>query len=135
MICTCEINPKFIPAMRCITAITNANPAIVTTSVSHLYNTGLIIRLRVPSACGMNGIDGGKYQITVIDATRFSIDVDTTNLQPFIIPPILPAPGGVPDFFDICAQVTPIGQGDGYDNSYSRNVNQTPERYEIPERL
>lgn len=135
MICTCETNPKFIPAMRCISAISNAYPAVVTTSVPHLYNTGLIVRLKVPSACGMNELDGGRYQITVIDGSNFSIDKDTIGFNAFVIPPILPAVGGVPDFFDICAQVLPVGQGEGYYNSYSRNVNQTPEKYQIPEHL
>jgi len=130
MQCTCEVNPKFIPAMRCIASITNAVNAVVTTTVPHLYNTGLIVRLRVPSACGMTELDGGKYQITVIDATSFSIDENTIGFQVFVIPAVLPTPGGVPDFFDICAQVMPIGQGEGYYDSYSENVNRTPERYE-----
>jgi hypothetical protein len=130
MQCTCETNPKFIPAMRCISAITNANPAVVTSTVPHLYNTGLIVRLRVPSLCGMSELDGGRYQITVIDATRFSIPIDTISYQTFAIPAVLPAPGGIPSFWDICAQITPIGQGEGYYDSYSRNINQTPERYE-----
>jgi hypothetical protein len=116
--------------MRCIASITNAVNAVVTTTVPHLYNTGLIVRLRVPSACGMTELDGGKYQITVIDATSFSIDENTIGFQVFVIPAVLPTPGGVPDFFDICAQVMPIGQGEGYYDSYSENVNRTPERYE-----
>jgi hypothetical protein len=78
--------PQFQPAMRVITAITNGFPAVVTTDINHNYQTGLIVRLDIPEDYGMVQANKLFGTITRIDATNFSIDIDTTNFSPFIVP-------------------------------------------------
>jgi hypothetical protein len=81
--------PQFQPAMRIITAITNGNPAVVTTSFNHQYQTGLIVRLDIPENYGMQQANQLFGPITVIDNITFSIPIDTTLFDPFVVP--LPA--------------------------------------------
>lgn len=78
--------PEFQPAMRIITNITNAFPAVVTTSFAHQYNTGLIVRLLLPPGFGMFQVNQMSGAITVIDTTSFSIDIDTRNFWVFETP-------------------------------------------------
>jgi len=82
--------PVFQPAMRVITDITNAFPAVVTTSFAHQYSTGLIIRIILPTGWGMPEINQQSSDITVIDATTFSINIDTTFYTPFTTPVVDP---------------------------------------------
>lgn len=101
--------PTYQPAMRIITAITNAFPALVTTSFPHQYITGLIVRLYVPYNFGMVQANHLEGAITVTSDTQFKIDIDTTNFSPFVIPAIPPGhlPAGVPLQY---AQVVPVGE-------------------------
>jgi hypothetical protein len=105
--------------MRLILSITNSYPAIITTTCristlggalvavaeDHDYSTGLIIRLRIPKACGMQDLDKYQGEITVVTANSFSIDIDTSAFEPFSIP-VAP----IPAWADVCAQVVPIGE-------------------------
>lgn len=75
--------PAFQPAMRLVTAITQANPAVVTTSFAHQYITGTIVRLDIPSVDGMQQISGITYPITVTGLSTFSVPIDSTNFQAF----------------------------------------------------
>ncbi len=68
--CFAYPNPIFQPAMRLIAAITNANPAVVTTTFAHLYLTGLIVRLDLPPAVGMPQANGMTGTITVLSPTK-----------------------------------------------------------------
>ncbi len=102
--CFAYPNPIFQPAMRLIAAITNANPAVVTTTFAHLYLTGLIVRLDLPPAVGMPQANGMTGTITVLSPTTFSINIDTTLFTPFAIP-AMPGPHE-----DICAQVVPVAE-------------------------
>jgi len=78
--------PQFQPAMRVITAITNGFPAIVTTDINNNYQTGLVVRLDIPEDYGMVQANQLFGPITRIDATNFSIRIDTTYFDPFIVP-------------------------------------------------
>lgn len=102
--CYADPNPIFQPAMRLIASITNAFPAVVTTTFAHQYETGLIVRLDLPPAVGMQQANGRTGTITVINTTSFSIDIDTQHFDAFAIPP---SPG---PFDNTCAQVVPIGE-------------------------
>lgn len=75
-----------MPAVRDVTAVTNGFPAIVTTSFAHSYLTGLIVRMIVPSDYGMFQLNELKSIITVLSDTTFSINIDTTNFDTFIVP-------------------------------------------------
>jgi hypothetical protein len=117
--CLCQAAPIFQPAMRLISAITLGNPTIITTTyttyvsggslvnvpAAHQYSTGLIVRLDIPPACGADQLNQYVGQITVIDLTTFSLPVDSTNFEPFVIP-VLPNPS----WALTCAQVVPIGE-------------------------
>ena len=94
--------PVFQPAMRILTDITRTYPAVVTTGLitypggvttitpfDHSYVSGMIIRLVVPSFFGMVQADGLYGEITVINSTQFSITIDATTFDPFVIPPVV----------------------------------------------
>ena len=115
---TCYANPHpdFLPAMRLVSSITNSYPAVVTTTFDHEYISGLVIRMHIPIACGMSELDGFVREVTVLNNTSFSLDVDTTNFSMFSIPA---AP--VPPWLDTCAQVIPIGEDNDILTEATRN--------------
>lgn len=116
--CYADPNPPFWPAMRLISSITRANPALVTTSFNHGYKTGLIVRLYIPEACGMSQANGFFGQITVTSLDTFTVDnLNSTNFDAFAIPIL----GTIPDFIDTCAQVIPIGEGVDFTDSSTYN--------------
>jgi Flp pilus assembly protein TadG len=59
-------------ANRNITAITKANPAVVTTSASHGYATGQTVW--IAGVGGMTQVNNQMYVITTVDATRFRLN-------------------------------------------------------------
>lgn len=81
--CYAQRYPLFQPAMRIVTAISQTNPAVVTTSFNHQYLDGLILRLDIPLANGMQQISGTTYQITVTGLDTFSVPVDARSFQAF----------------------------------------------------
>ena len=115
---TCYANPSpsFQPAMRLIASITNANPATVTTTFDHDYESGLIVRLNIPTACGMFQADKLTGTITVTGATTFTIDIDTTAFDAFSIP-VAPAWND-----NTCATVVPVGESNDILRLATRNV-------------
>ena len=102
--CIAIMNPVFQPAMRIITAITNSNPAVVTTSFAHQYISGTIVRLDIPPADGMQQADQFFGPILVLSPTTFSVPLDSTAFTPFAIP-VSPPP-----YVNTCAQAVPIGE-------------------------
>jgi hypothetical protein len=97
-------NPIYKPARTLIESITLANPAVVTTTLPHNYKTGLIVRLDIPPADGMQQASGNTYEIIVLSPTTFSLNADSTLWQPFTIPLAL-----APTVF-ICAFCVPVGE-------------------------
>ena len=115
---TCYANqdPQFQPSMRIISAITNSNPASVTTTFDHDYITGTIVRFYIPEAEKMTQLDKMKGTITVTGATTFTVDIDTTNFDSFSIP-------GDPAWYqNTCALVVPIGQASSQLTASVRDV-------------
>lgn len=97
--------PVTQPAMRNITAITNATNALVTTSFAHQYIPGIIVRLYIPQSCGMPQANQQTATIlTVPSTTTFTIDLNTTTYQPFSIP------GSPNPHIQVSPQVVPIGE-------------------------
>lgn len=78
--------PTYKPAMRIITAITRTNPAIVTTSFENSYVDDQIVRLHIPENYGMGQINNQYGTIKIIDAFTFSIDIDSSLYDPFVVP-------------------------------------------------
>ena len=109
-------NPTFQPAMRLISAITQSNPAQVTTTFAHQYVSGTIVRLDIPRADGMEELDGTMWPILVTSSTTFTIPVDSTTFSAFAIP------DDPPSHENTCAQVVPIGEINETLAAATRNV-------------
>ena len=77
------ISNFFIPNRQIVSAITNANPAVVTTTQAHGYSTGLFVRFFFPLDVGMNELDNEIFEITVINTTDFSIPYDSSQKDVF----------------------------------------------------
>lgn len=112
-------NPVFKPAMRIITAITNANPAQVTTSFDHGYINGLVVRLDIPPLFGMQQANQLTGTIVINGGDTFLIDIDTTLFDTFSIP----SPG--PQNYT-SAQVVPIGEDNSILAGAVQNVLPSP---------
>lgn len=69
--------------------VSNQLHGIVTTSSAHLLKTGAHVVIRVPNLYGMELY--GKTKIRVLGARRFSTQIDTLQLLPFILPVKLPS--------------------------------------------
>lgn len=115
--------PTYQPAMRIITDITNSYPALVTTSFANDYITGEIVRIVMPYQdgyypWGMQQINNQKGTISVVNATQFYIDIDTTHYEPFVVPE-----EDVTDRFTTqLPQVIPIGEVNSTLAAATRNV-------------
>lgn len=127
-------NPPFQPAMRVITSITNERLATVTTSFPHQYITGMIVRIRLPvptsrnqdgqviAGFGMDQINEQQGEIVVgSDPDTFTISIDTTDYDAFVVPPDVELPDGT--FTQLqYAQVVPVGEINAILTAATRNV-------------
>jgi len=84
--CYAEQNAQLQPAMRLVSAITQASNASVTTSFAHGYSDGLKVRLYVPSYYGMSQIDKKVGVVTVTGNTTFTVDIDSLSYEAFAAP-------------------------------------------------
>lgn len=111
------ISSFFVPNRQSVSSITNANPAVVTTTQAHGYANGLLIRFFFPLDVGMNQLRNQVYEITVLNNTSFSIPVDSTNFDPYL------AVGTVQ-----VAQVIPVAENaNSISQATDNNNNITPE--------
>lgn len=100
-------NPTFEPAVRDIAAITNSYPVVVTTTFAHSYLSGLIVRIVIPVGLGYGMEQLNQYvaSIIVTGDTTFTMNTDTSNYDPFVIPmEAVNQPLFTP------AQVVPVGE-------------------------
>ena len=82
------MSADFEPERKVVSAITNANPAIIT-AAAHAYTTADIVRINVPVEYGMR-FPPDELEITVINANSFSVNTDTTFLDAFVVPVVTP---------------------------------------------
>lgn len=115
-------NPSFQPAMRVITAITNATMAEVTTMYDHQYSDGLIVRIDVPNADGMFQINQQTGLIVVTSPNTFLISIDTTFYDAFVIPEDVNNPGLPPPGVQVCAFAVPVGESNSQLSQATRNI-------------
>jgi len=80
------LTPVFQPAMRVVTAITNANPALVTTSFANNFESTDIVQFYMPLGFGMQQINGLMGHVTVVSPTTFSVNINTLNFDVFSDP-------------------------------------------------
>jgi len=115
-------NPTFQRSMRNILSITQAEQALVTTTFdginpgSHQYSTGLIVRLYVPVGFGMVQANQLYGPITVVNDTQFTIPINTTDFDTFVVPAFQPGAFGTP------AQSVPIGELNSMLTNATENV-------------
>lgn len=96
-------NPVYRPQVMEIIDISQANPCEVTTTFPHNYLTGTIVRLWIPYTAGIQQLAGGEqWEIIVTGAITFTIPVDSTFFDPFILPQV--------NSPDQPAQVFPVGE-------------------------
>ena len=114
--------PTFQKAMRNILTITSGNPTVIVTTYdgvnpgAHNYDSGLILRTVIPDGWGMQQLNNLTNIITVIDQFTFSIPVDSTNFDPFVVPALFPGSFSTPP------QVVPIGEINSILTEATRNV-------------
>jgi hypothetical protein len=65
-----------------VTAITNANPGVMTTNLNHGYTSGQVIN--VTGVVGMSGINSTPLTITVITEKTFSLGINTTSSGAYV---------------------------------------------------
>lgn len=98
-----NIPPVFYPKRRFISAVTAANPAVVTTTVAHAFTVGQKVSFRVPAVFGMTQLDGLVGTVTAIAASTITMDIDSAAFTAFA----WPLTAGVPFTH---AQVVPVGE-------------------------
>jgi hypothetical protein len=101
---------RFYPARRVICNITQAAAGVVTTMVDHSLTTGQQVRINVSDVCGMTELNGQLVTVTVINASTFSINVDTTGYTAFAFPTI-----AIPAFTP--AEMVPVGIAMAYNTT------------------
>jgi len=101
---------RFYPARRVICNVTQAAAGVVTTLVDHSLTTGQLVRINIPEECGMTELSGQLVTVTVINASTFSINVDTTGYTAFAFPTI-----AIPAFTP--AEMVPVGIAMAYNTS------------------
>ena len=86
-----------VPSFRAtISAVSQADPCVVTTAAAHGYQTGQHVRITdlgsdMPTARGMDQINNNRYLIVVLSSTTFSLqdpvtgeDVDSTSFTAYV---------------------------------------------------
>ncbi len=115
-------NSAFQPTMNNILSITNAFPCTITTTSDGInpgangYETGLIVNLKIPEGFGMVQANNLYAEITVLNTTQFTMPIDTTSFDPFVVPAYNPGHNGTP------AQVVPIAEDNSILTSAVQNV-------------
>jgi len=64
-----------------VTAITQANPGVVTLDKNHNYTNGQVAQIN--GVVGMTQINGLNLTITVVDEKRFSVGISTIGFSPY----------------------------------------------------
>ena len=98
-------DPMYYPRHRFIVNITQAASAVVTTSVTHGYTVGQVVRFEVPSHFGMIELDNLAGTITAVDTANntFTVNIDSSAFTAFAF-------AAVADYPFSFALVRPVGE-------------------------
>ena len=100
----------FSPARVAISAITQANPCVVSTASAHNLTTGQVVRIHVPTNYGMVQLNQNLYHITVLSPTSFSLQY--TQVPPAINVNSIDYPAfPIPSNPRFTAEVLAVGSG------------------------
>lgn len=113
----------YTPYLCNITAITQGNPAVVTTQETNAFVVGNLVTFQIPKVWGMWELDGLKGYVVAVTSNTVTVEVDTSNFLPFANPG-LPASTVINP-----AQILPIGSAN---TGYQANGNVQPENLTIP---
>jgi hypothetical protein len=94
---------QFYPRKRFMKSITQANPAVITTTVSHGYSAGQKFRVKVPSSFGMVEMNNLIVTATAVTATTITTDVDASGFTAYAWPLTAAGPFRY-------AEIVPIGE-------------------------
>jgi len=98
-----NFNSPFYPRNRFIVNITQANPMVVSLSVTADFTVGQAVRFNIPAAFGMVELDGLVGNIIAVGANQISVDIDSSTFSAFVFP-------GVALYPFTFAQVVPVGE-------------------------
>jgi hypothetical protein len=77
----------YIPFICDIAGITNANPALITTTIDHDFVVGNEVQFFIPNDWGMtqlNNLTGNVLSVPTV--TEFTVSIDTTFFNKFVTP-------------------------------------------------
>jgi len=74
------------PGSRYIIGISNAQFAVVTTSVDHFFTDGSIVSLRVTKPYGMVEINNKQVKVLSHTSNTVTLAIDSSNFTPFVYP-------------------------------------------------
>lgn len=77
---------SFTPPLAYISAISQAQNALVTFTSNHSYTPGGLISFRVSKAYGMQEINQMVGIVLTITPSTLTVGIDTTNFTPFVYP-------------------------------------------------
>lgn len=102
-----------VPGTLLISAISQSFPMVVTivNSIYNTYNANQLVCLTVPASYGMFQANELTGQILSISGTNFSLNIDSRNFDPFVIPnpSVLPPPSEP-------ASLSPAGTRNSYES-------------------
>ncbi len=70
--------------VRQIESVTQAYPAVLTTTVDHGYVAGMMVTFLIPPSFGMVQLNNLTLQVLSVTANTLSLNVDTTSFAPFV---------------------------------------------------
>lgn len=114
-----RVEPRFFY----ITAVTQANPAVVTLSEAHDYVVGMKVEFTVPGSFGMVQLNNFNQSqnlpavITAVSTYTITVNIDTTAYTPFAFP----ASSGSPTT-QLFATVAPAGASTQVTGNYPNQV-------------
>lgn len=99
-----------VPGMLIITNISTTNPMVVTVvnSIFNTYIVGMLVTLTVPPLYGMIQANEKTGEITAINGTQFTLDINATGFDTFVNPGISFPPPARP------ASLSPAGSRNIY---------------------
>jgi hypothetical protein len=74
-----------------ISAITNANPMVLTTVNNHNYQPGTNVSFLIPQIFGMKQLNGRSGNILSVTSNTMTIGINSISFSPFAYPSPLPS--------------------------------------------
>ena len=106
-----------------ITAITQANPIVVTTVNNSDFIPGMEVLFQIPPSFGMRELNNMTAQVTLVSGTSVTCNIDSTKFSPFAYPSPLPAAYSPPTMIPnssgpyLSPQPLPYGNQDSFEGT------------------